>query len=89
MKLNENSTPKVDCQTCTWLADDGEDHYTYLVCRKRPALSNLRSFPFKKAMPCFQIDFWHSEFAALVDGTDGSYEHALACYRGKYAKESV
>ena len=34
------------------------------------------AFPYDPAPPCFELDFWHSEFAKMVDGTDESLARA-------------
>lgn len=48
---------------------DGEHGQIYCgdFCTKKGQefLSNLKSFPFNKLMPCFEMEFWHSEFAEL------------------------
>jgi hypothetical protein len=67
---------------------DGENgQYQWDECTERPAMHNLRSFPFKKTMPCFRLNFWFSEFAEMVDGTDESHDRASALYRAKYLTE--
>lgn len=42
------------CRNCRYIGDEGEDGYSFPVCRERPVLGNLKSFPFKKKMVCFQ-----------------------------------
>lgn len=56
----------------------------YPLCDGRPGMDNLKSFPFRKTMPCFRLNFWHSEFAEMVDDSDESMERALAAFRAKY-----
>lgn len=56
-----------------WLADYG--------CTDKKAYGQLKSFPFKKKMPCFQIDFWHTRFTELVG--EESFNKPEQC-RGLY-----
>ena len=67
----------VGCVTCEHYFHESEGEYGggpyNWGCEKRPALGNLKSFPFKKIMPCHQVDFWLSEFAESF-GKDGDCE---------------
>lgn len=63
-------------------------------CMKRPRISNLRSFPFKKEQACFVPDFWLSEFAKEVNASDSDVDYFNdACtepmkkWREKYMQE--
>ena len=35
------------------------------ACGLHAEYSNLKSFPFKKVMPCFSLDFWCSPFVEM------------------------
>jgi hypothetical protein len=75
------------CESCEYyeLESDGDyGQYRWSVCQKRPTMGNLLSFPFKKAMPCFRLAFWHSEFAAEVNDSNESYTQAVAKWKAKY-----
>lgn len=60
-----------NCFTCAHLGSYSEGDFgehSWLECDKHLARSNLKSFPFKKEMPCWEPEFWHSKFAG------GDYE---------------
>jgi hypothetical protein len=62
-----------NCRTCCHFEDVGdgpEYNGSWLACGKIERMSNLKSFPFKKDMKCWEPEFWCSKFAHLVDGTD-------------------
>lgn len=50
--------PFNSCRNCAHLESDGEDGYSYVTCTATWN-GNLKSFPFKKAMKCFETDFHH------------------------------
>jgi hypothetical protein len=57
-----------NCKSCAFLGSDGdggEPEYAvdWPVCDKVARYQNLRSFPFKKEMPCWEPNFWESKFA--------------------------
>ena len=67
-KLIEERT----CMKCEHYHEEWDGDYGTIFCGSHCNLNekygNLPSFPFKKKMPCFQINFWLSRFADLVDG---------------------
>lgn len=52
-----------------WDGEQGEI-FCGVHCNLTPRYGNLLAFPFKKKMPCFQVNFWFSRFTVLVDGGD-------------------
>jgi len=77
-----------NCESCIWLSsdDDGSDYPTFSwpICSRDNihSVSELRSFPFKKPMRCWESNFWHSKFAALIQtGSDQEMLDALNQYR--------
>lgn len=79
------------CRKCQYYGCEGIEgrDYWWPECRRpeNSRLSNLKSFPFKTKRPCFQLSFWHSEFADMVDGSEESLGKALKLYREKYETE--
>ena len=60
-----------NCLKCVHITSDYDEGYGASdYCEKMPKLSNLKSFPFKKDMECFEMNFWHSEFADEVEIDD-------------------
>ncbi len=62
-----------NCLHCALLGSDsaGSDdplEPTWPICTKDEnwRFNNLKSFPFKKDMPCWHPDFWHSKFAGMI-----------------------
>lgn len=54
-----------NCSTCARLGSDGdgpEYNGSWPICNKVERYGYLKSFPFKKEMPCWEPDFWHSKF---------------------------
>jgi hypothetical protein len=82
---------KTGCQFCTYFSSSCECEYCYggnckyHECQIKPHYAHLKSFPFKKQMPCFQLDFWHSEFADMLTGDDDQEDEIFKLYREKYA----
>ncbi len=77
---------KKNCTKCLYYIESyaGYEEGGYLEelgCDKIPRLGNLKSFPFSKIMPCFQLDFWHSKFVDMIDGTDESMTLALDAWQ--------
>jgi len=73
---------KANCMMCKHLDSDpggGEMQSEHWVsCRKREHCSNLKSFPFKKEMECWEPEFWKSKFAEMIEeGTDKEVESAI------------
>lgn len=68
------------CISCAYLGsenDGAEPEYSksWPICERFPRYSALKSFPFKKKMPCFRLDFWQSEFAEKI--VTGEHEEIL------------
>ena len=64
-----------NCSTCTQMddVDGGVDHSSCscLVCSINDGYGNLKSFPFKKEMKCWEPEFWNSKFTNIIkNGTD-------------------
>lgn len=94
IKYSSPLLEKRACVKCTSYEEeyDGDPPISYLcgyTCDEHPHYSNLKSFPFKKKMPCFVLDFWHSEFTELIDGTEESYDKATDLWRDKYVKTAL
>lgn len=70
-----------NCETCGCLGSDGdgwEYNGSWPVCEKIEKYSYLKSFPFKKEMPCWEANFWHTKFADHIKkGTDAEISAAL------------
>jgi len=59
------------CETCRHLSSDNdgaepESSVSWPTCGKVERYQYLKSFPFKKTMPCWQPDFWASKFANQI-----------------------
>jgi hypothetical protein len=77
------------CHTCKHFGyddDGGEPEFviSWPICKRNPAIHNLKGFPFKNAV-CHQLDFWHSEFACRISGNNmeevnQSMDKAYAAY---------
>lgn len=69
-----------NCSTCSWLGSDGDGYEyngTWPVCDKIDRMFYLKSFPFKKEMKCWEPEFWHSKFTAMiVTGEDDEVDAA-------------
>lgn len=79
-RLMERACTRCICYHEEWEGEGG-GYLTTVMCAKHESYGNLSSFPFKKTMPCFQLDFWCSKYADLVDGTEASEDRAFAEYR--------
>ena len=68
------------CVDCAHFYDGGEtgDYGQQLsywpMCLKRSNLGNLRSFPFKKLMPCFELHFWTTPFPDMLLTEEGDWQ---------------
>lgn len=82
----------VGCRACIHFSSSCECEYCYggdcqyFECHKMPKYQGLKSFPFKKEMSCFEVDFWHSEFSDEVVDSGESYDKAVEKYVAKYLK---
>ncbi len=71
-----------NCETCLHLGSDGDGNYpeieiTWPTCNKIERMGNLKSFPFKKEMKCWEPDFWMSKFSEMIKtGTAKEVEKA-------------
>jgi len=85
--MSKYSSPLLDrnCAKCLFYNEEWEGEYggylSEVSCEKHPTYANLKSFPFKKKMSCFRLDFWHSKFAELIDGTEESYDKAVDLWK--------
>lgn len=77
-----------NCSSCFQLGTEGDGYEyngTWPICNKIDRMGYLKSFPFKKEMKCWQPDFWHSKFSAMIkNGTDEEMENASSAYREAY-----
>lgn len=86
-----------NCIKCEyWYQEfDGENGEIYCgdFCLKpgQEHFSNLKSFPFKKLMPCFSAGFWHTEFSNGVEKAHNEskdhkkrHERLMSRFRKKY-----
>ena len=75
----------MSCQTCVHFGEERDGDYGQIfcgyTCNEHPNFQNLRSFPFKKKKDCHVLDFWHSEFANGLDGTEENYAKAIDRWR--------
>jgi len=74
-----------NCATCDCLgSDDDGAEYTvnsWPVCTKIERFTNLRSFPFKKEMKCWEPGFWLTKFPDMITtGDDADVDAAVAAY---------
>jgi hypothetical protein len=80
------------CRECEFYSCDGTEGYDYWwpECMKtgQGHLKNLKSFPFKKTMPCFQLNFWLSDFAEMVSDDEKNNDIAFDLYRKHHATNS-
>jgi len=83
----------MSCEQCHFLGSDNDGNYPgpavyWAICEKEGNghYTNLKSFPFKKKMPCFKLSFWFSEFSDNLTGTDKDDE-LFKKYREKYLEE--
>lgn len=56
---DEDATPKI-CENCEHIFDDSdgpEYGEAWWRCSKNASYENLKAFPFKKEMPCFELNF--------------------------------
>lgn len=58
-----------NCETCSYLGTEDDGNYaefaiSWPTCQKFERYQYLKSFPFKKEMPCWEPGFWHSKFAS-------------------------
>lgn len=79
------------CDNCLHLIWDGEywdtGHKAYdaWYCDIREEVRENDKFPFIKcSCKHFQMDFWKSEFAKELDGSDESYQTAFKKWEEKY-----
>jgi hypothetical protein len=72
-----------NCHTCMYQGsdDDGAEMcpVSWPICNKFPRYENLKSFPFKKEMSCWEPDFWRLPDGMFpIDvGADGDAERAF------------
>ena len=76
---------EANCESCINLGTEG-DGYEYNgswpVCDKFERMSNLKSFPFKKEMKCWEPNFWASKFPTMIKtGSDEEVSAAIEAFR--------
>jgi hypothetical protein len=75
-----------NCSTCAHLGTEDDGNYpefaiSWPACMHIERYQYLKSFPFKKEMPCYHPGFWYSKFADLIKtGEDYEYNNAVRCY---------
>lgn len=77
---------RANCETCANIGNEDDGNYPefaigWAVCRKFPRYQYLKPFPFKTEQKCWEPEFWHSKFAAMVDGTDKSVHRAIDAFK--------
>lgn len=79
------------CENCVSCIYDGECYdtghkaYDAWYCEKRTDVEDKDTFPFKStSCKQFKMDFWKSEFAQEVDGSDESLAIAMKKWEEKY-----
>ena len=89
-----------NCSTCRHKGTDG-DGYEYNgewdICehpdKRIQQYSNLKTFPFKKDMKCWEPNFWHSKFADRIkEELDiqefcDDFHHTVNAIEAKYTDE--
>jgi len=75
----------ISCSNCSTCAHQGTDNdggepensTSWPVCDQFEQYQYLKSFPFKKEMPCWEPEFWHSKFTdQLKTGSDQEFSDA-------------
>lgn len=86
----KNSEPPNGCRECAHYSCEGIEGYDcwWPDCslKGNEHFKNLKYFPFKKTMPCFQLNFWLSEFAEMISDDEEKNDKAFALYREKYVE---
>jgi hypothetical protein len=78
------------CAKCAYYYEEWDGEYCELYCgssctrKGQEHYGNLKSFPFLKEKLCFQIDFWHSEFANEFSDNEEINDSLFFKYRQKY-----
>ena len=69
---------EANCSSCRWLGD-GSDGFEYSnqpwpICEnpKKQGIDNLKSFPFKKDMACWEPNFWHTNLPKKIKDFENS-----------------
>lgn len=76
-----------NCQSCVHLGSDSdggepENSIAWAACNINDRYAALRSFPFKKEMPCWDPDFWSSKFSGMIrTGSDGELDRLCTRFR--------
>jgi len=95
MSNNDLAAAPSGCLNCAYLASDsagGDAQWdqSWPICEKFPRYSALKTFPFKKRMPCFRLGFWQSEFAdQIVSGEHEEILRLMDLWAKKYPSSSI
>ena len=77
---------KANCGTCAYLGTETDGNYVefaieWPICEKVERYQYLKSFPFKKEMPCWEPEFWHSKQAGLIKtGSNAELKFAIKSF---------
>ena len=80
---------RANCSTCKHLKHESDGdfgEFKWVECSKFHNYSNLKSFPFKKEMSCWEPGFWSSKFWEPA-GTH--YDHKEASVKFKEVVKAV
>lgn len=79
-----------NCESCCHLGSEGdgpEYNGSWPVCDKIERYGFLKSFPFKKEMPCWYPEFWASKFSEEIrTGSDEEHERICAKWHAALAE---
>lgn len=79
--------PEANCRSCCHMTYESEGdygEYTWNECSKKPAMSHLRSFPFRKDMKCWEPCYWSSKFVDqnnIYNWDDKDYDEKIKQFR--------
>ena len=74
------------CETCVYLSSEDDGNFaefaiSWSVCRKNKNMENLKGFPFKSDVKCWEPEFWHSNFTDMIKtGSDAEVHAALDAF---------
>jgi len=80
------------CQNCDYLHEDSESemgytYYSYMYCDKVERYMHLKSFPFKKEMPCFKMSYLSALYVDEEIKALGDIDIANGVYMGGQSYE--
>ena len=84
--------PSRECATCAnyrcyGVGDYGSPPYE-VYCTEDDSMEDNPDFPFTPAPACYTPDFWQTEFAKDVDGSESSLDEAYQRFRA-YVDQGV